>query len=148
MNLVRYRNRRGGPLGRLHDDMDRLFGSFFADWPLGPADRDAWWPAVDVSEQDDMYVVKAELPGVKKEDVEIQVRGHTLTIRGAKEESTEEKDEHYHHVERHYGSFRRDIHLPGDVEFEKVKAACQDGVLTVTLPKSAKAKARKIPVKS
>jgi len=150
MNLMKRRGDSARPLARLRDEMDDLFGRFFEDWDwrrLAPS-HSAWWPSAEVFEQDDRITVKAELPGVKSKDVEVSVHDSTLTIAGEKKEETEHKGEGYYCSERRYGSFRRDIQLPAAVEEDKVEATCRDGVLTVTLPKSEEARARRIEVKS
>jgi len=150
VNLVKRRSDSGRPLARLRDEMDDLFGRFFEDWDrpgLAPL-RGGWWPSVDVSEQDDKIAVRAELPGVKSADVEVSVQNSTLTISGEKKEQTEDKGGGYYHSERRYGSFRRDIQLPAGVDEDKVEATCRDGVLTVTMPKSEEARAKRIEVKS
>jgi len=149
MDIVRRKGRTGGPLGKLHDEMDDLFGRFFEDWgwPLARAHRGAWWPAIDIADKDDAIVVKAELPGLKSEDIEISVSDNVLTISGEKKESTEEKGENFYHVERRYGTFHRDIALPAGVDADKVDAAYRDGVLTVKVPKTEKAKPRRVEIK-
>ena len=143
------RRRRGGPLGRLRDEADDLFGRLFDDWgwPLARSERGAWWPALDIAEHEDVIVVKAELPGMTGDDIEISVTNNVLSISGEKKELTEEKEENYYHVERRYGQFRRDVNLPTDVDAEKVEATYRDGVLTVKVPKSEKAKPRRIEIK-
>jgi len=151
MNLVKRKTDSARPLARFRDEMDDLFRRFFEDWDWGSFSlaplRGGWWPSVDVSEQDDKITVKAELPGVKSDDVEVSVRDSTLTITGEKKEETEDKGEGYYHCERRYGAFRRDIPLPADIEEDRIEATCRDGVLTVTLPKSEQARARRIKVK-
>jgi len=148
MDIVR-RRKAGGPLGHLRDEMDDLFGRFFEDWgwPLARAERGTWWPATDIAEHADAVVLKAELPGMKSDDIEISVVNNTLTISGEKKESAEEKSENYYHVERRYGTFRREIALPPGVDPDKVEAGYRDGVLTVTIPKTEKAKPKRIEIK-
>jgi HSP20 family protein len=126
--------------------MDNLLGSFFGDWELPGLGRHAW-PALDVAETEDGYVVKAEVPGCKADDINIEIHGNVLSISGEKKEEQEKKEKGYYHVERSYGSFRRDINLAGDVDADKIEAACKDGVLTVTLPKSEKTKPTRIKIK-
>jgi HSP20 family protein len=133
-------------LARLHDEMDDLFKSFFGGWPSLAYDR-AVWPAIDVSEEEDAITVKAEVPGCKADDIDISVHGNTLTISGEKKHEEEKKEKGYYHVERSYGSFRRDLTLPSEVDAGKIAATCKDGVLTVTMPKAEKAKAVKIKIK-
>jgi HSP20 family protein len=100
-----------------------------------------------VAEHGDAIVVRAEVPGCKPEEIDISVYGNTLTISGEKKQSKEEKDKGYYHMETTYGSFRRDINLPSDVDSAKVEATCKDGVLSITLPKAEVSKAVKVQVK-
>jgi HSP20 family protein len=108
-----------------------------------------WIPAVDVSETDGEYLVKAELPGMKKEDVKVSVMDGKLTLRGERRHQKEEKTEKLHRVERAYGSFMRSFTLPADVDDSKLAAEYSDGVLRIKLPKSAasKPKAKEIEIK-
>jgi HSP20 family protein len=145
MALVPIHKRSGGDLARLHRDMDDLFGAFFGDWPAFSEHK--VWPAIDVADSENEIVVKAEVPGCKAEDIDISVHGNTLTISGEKKAEEEKKEKGYYHLERSYGSFRRELSLPGSVDPDKVEASCKNGVLTVTMPKSEKEKAKKIRVK-
>jgi HSP20 family protein len=139
----------GAPFGRLHDEMDALFNRFFgSEWPVEAFRSGAWWPAMDIAERENDVLVKAELPGMKADDIEISVQGNVLTISGEKKESTEDKRENYYHAERRYGSFRREVNLSSAVDVDKIKAEYHDGILTVTLPKTEQAKPKKISVKS
>jgi HSP20 family protein len=132
----------------LKQDMDRVFDRFFESrWEELPALGD-WMPKVDVSETKDSVVVKAEIPGMEAKDIQVSLQENVLTITGEKKQEKEEKDERYHRVERTYGSFTRSMRLPAGVEAGKVNAAFKNGVLTVTLPKNAAAKATPIPVKA
>jgi len=133
-------------MARLHDEMDNLLGRFFGDWEW-PVFGQARWPTLDVAEGENEYIVKAEVPGCKASDIDISIHGNVLTISGEKKEEQEKKEKGYYHLERSYGSFRRDVNLGGDVNEGKIEAACKDGVLTITLPKSEKAKATKIKIK-
>ena len=139
MELVRRRSGRGGPLGCLHRDMDKLFGRFFEDWPLARNWDRAWWPALDIAEHDDKILVKAELPGVTAEDIDISVHEGMLTISGEKKHRQEDRGEGYYHVESRCGSFRRDIQLPRTIDPDKVTAAFRDGI--VALPDHNESKA-------
>jgi HSP20 family protein len=103
-------------------------------------------PAVDVFEKDDKFVVKAELPGMKENDIDVSVVGDTLCLRGEKKTETEVKDEDYYRCERSYGTFYRSIPIPSNVDANKIEASFDDGILEVTLPKSVKAKPKKIAV--
>lgn len=131
-------------LGSLQREMDRLFEDFFRRGGLPIR----WGPAVDVMETADSVIVKAELPGIESKDVDISVSGDTLTIKGEKKEEREEKGKSFYRAERSYGSFCRTITLPADVEAEKAKADYKNGVLEITLPKSEKVKAKRIPIKT
>jgi HSP20 family protein len=137
MNLIHYRPRREvspwRPLFDLHTQIDRLFDDVLPGAP-GAA---GFVPAVDVFEKDDKIVVKADLPGIRKEDLEITVQDGTLTLRGKREKTEEVKEEGRYHFERSSGSFQRSIALPAEVDAEKIKAEFKDGVLTIEAPKSA-----------
>jgi HSP20 family protein len=142
------RRTRTPGLGRLRSDLDSLFSRFFDDWgDVNPAHAGTYWPAVDISEREDDLLVRAELPGMTADDIDIEVEGHSLMIRGEKKDETEESGERYHYVERRSGSFQRMIQLPNEVDAEKIDASYKDGVLTVTLPKSEAAKPKRISVK-
>jgi len=106
-----------------------------------------WAPLVDISEDDQEYLIKAELPEVKKEDVKVTAEDGTLTIMGERKFEKEEKNKKYHRVERAYGSFGRSFSLPDDASPAKVSAEFKDGVLTVHLAKDEKAKPQQIEVK-
>jgi HSP20 family protein len=146
MALLSINRRHKGELARLHEEMDDLFDGFFRG--LGrPLVGYKAWPAIDVADKDDAIVVRAEVPGCKAEDIDISVYGNTLTISGEKKETKEEKEKGYYHLESTYGSFRREITLPTDVDDDKIDAICKDGVLSITLPKAEKTKAVKVKVK-
>lgn len=146
MALVPFTKRNRGELARLHNEMDDLFDGFFRG--LGrPFDGYRAWPALDIAEQDDAIIVRAEVPGCKADDIDISVYGNMLTISGEKKETKESKDKGYYHTESVYGSFRREVNLPTDVDPANVEATCKDGVLSITLPKAAKSKAVKVQVK-
>jgi HSP20 family protein len=99
-----------------------------------------------MAETGDSVTIKAELPGLEAKDVDVSIFGNTLTVRGEKKEEREEKDEHYHLVERAHGTFSRVVRLPAAVDVEKIKASFKNGVLTVTLPKTEEARQKAIPV--
>jgi len=113
---------------------------------LFPTDGGEWSPAINVIEKDDKYVVKAELPGVKEEDVEVSVTGDMLTISGEKEEEMEEERRGYYYSESSYGSFSRSITIPSTVDPGKIEANYDKGILEITLPKAAEVKPKKIKV--
>ncbi len=129
------------------EDWERRFEDFFGRPMLRlPVEEKGWMPAVDIFEKDDKFVVKAELPGMKEEDIDVSVVGDTLSIKGEKKTETEVKEEDYYRCERAYGSFYRSIPLPSTVDASKIEANFEDGVLEVTLPKSAEVKTKKIAV--
>ncbi len=153
------------PISELRRQMDRLFEDFTRGWGWPSIAR--WrWPGealdvgrapggvlpvdLDVSEDDKAVLVKADLPGMDKDDVDISIDNGMLTIRGEKKEEREEQERDYYVAERHYGSFRRSFRLPESVDEDKVSASFKQGVLEVTLPKrpEAQRKAKKIEVKS
>jgi len=143
---VKKTERGRSELARLHDEMDNLIGGFFGDWDW-PVWSRSHWPAIDIAEKDNEFVVKAEIPGCKAEDVNISVHGNILTISGEKKAEEEKKEKGYYHMERSYGSFRRDLTLASEVDPAKIEAICKDGVLTITVPKSEKAKPVKVKIK-
>jgi HSP20 family protein len=106
-----------------------------------------WSPAVDIAEDDKEYIVKAELPGLNKENIKVSVEGGVLSIAGERKVEKEEKNKKYHRIERSYGSFTRSFTLPDDASGEKVNAEFKDGVLKVHLPKEEKAKSKSVEVK-
>jgi HSP20 family protein len=146
MALVPFDKRNRNGLARLHTEMDDLFDSFFRGLDRPFAGYKAW-PAIDVAEEDEVIVIRAEVPGCKADDIDISVHGNTLTISGEKKLQEEKKEKGYYHMESTYGSFRRELNLPADVDAGKIDAVCKDGVLSITLPKAATAKAIKIKVK-
>ena len=106
-----------------------------------------WAPLVDITEDEKEYLIKAELPEVKKEDVKLTVNDNVLTITGERKYEKEEKGKKYHRVERAYGSFMRSFTVPEDADEGKVSADYKDGILKVHLPKSEKARPKSIDVK-
>jgi HSP20 family protein len=128
---------------------DEVFGRSFPPsiWRRLPMEQMAWAPAVDVFEKGDKLVVKAEVPGMKEDDIHVSVEGDMLTIRGEKKTESEVKDEDYYRCERSYGSFFRSVALPSTVDASKIEADYEDGVLEVTLPKKPEVKPKKVAVK-
>lgn len=112
--------------------------------PLAVAD---WSPQVDITEDDKEYLVKVEVPGVRKEDLKVRVEGGTLSITGERKSEKEEKGKKFHRIERAYGSFERSFTLPQDADATKVSSAFTDGMLQVHLPKTPNAKPKAIEVK-
>lgn len=135
-----------GRLSDLRDEIDRLFDS-----PLNELTRTSqllsgWTPALDVFEEKDNYVVKAELPGMKKEEIEVSFHDGSLSLSGERQSETKEQDAEVYRAERYFGRFQRTVTLPAAVAAGKIKAAYKDGVLTVTLPKTEEAKPKQIDV--
>jgi HSP20 family protein len=133
--------------------VNQLFDDFFGgrgDRSLAPFGEGwgAFSPQVDLTETEDEIMISAELPGLSDEDIEVSLSGDVLTLSGEKKEEKEEKGKSYYRSERSYGSFRRAIPLPAEVDPEQVEAVFQKGVLTVSLSKTGKTKAKKISVKS
>jgi HSP20 family protein len=148
MTIIPWSRQNQNELSTLHNEMDTLFDQFFGS--LGRPFRGyKAWPALDVAEKDGKVVVRAEVPGCKAEDIDISVYGDTLTISGEKKDSRQEKDnDGWYHLETSYGSFRREITLPAEIDENKIEAVCKDGVLSVTLPKAETTKAVKVKVQS
>ena len=131
-------------------EINRMFSEFFR----GAQEDDgfmppAWKPAVDIVERDEEFIAKVELPGVRKEDVNITVQENTLTIRGEKqqEKKQEKREDKYHRLERFTGSFQRSFTLPGSIKNDGIEAEYADGILTVRLPKAEHAKMKQIEIK-
>jgi HSP20 family protein len=142
-------------LTRWEGDMDRMFENFLGR-RLRPLWTERWWPVagmemaaptVDLYDEKDDIVVKAELPGLEKDDIEVNLTEDRLTIKGEKKKEEEIKKENYYRSERSYGSFVRTLELPTEVQTDKVKAAFKNGVLEIRLPKTEEAKKKEIKVK-
>jgi HSP20 family protein len=134
-------------LASMQDRINRIFGEAYLHNDDDVLNRGDWRPPVDIYENEKHEIVlRAELPGLKKEDLDIRVENNTLTLRGERKRDTQVKQESYHRVERVYGGFTRSFSLPNTVNTEKVEAAFADGVLTVTLPMRDEAKPRTIQV--
>ena len=113
---------------------------------VGEETMGAWSPSCDIYEEGDSIIVKAELPGVEKSDIDVQVENNVLTLRGERKRDKEVKSENLYRTERYYGAFSRSFTLPVTVDTEKIRAEYKDGVLQVTLPKVEEAKPRRIQV--
>lgn len=136
-------------LESLRRDMNRMFEDFFRGDMLAENSffsRD-WTPAVDVVENNDSYILKAELPGMNKDDVKITLENNVLTIRGEKKNELEKKEGNFHRVERSYGVFERSFTIPGTIKANDIDAQYKDGILTLTLLKAEEAKPKMIDVK-
>lgn len=144
--LTKYRPSR--MLTDLQGEVDRLFADFLAPMQEedGAAGLDLWRPRTDLSETDESYKIRLDLPGVDKDDIQVDLQNHTLTIRGERKDVSEEEDERFHRIEKRYGSFSRSFTLPDVDEGGKAEAQFENGVLTVTIPRTEAAGPRRIDV--
>lgn len=135
-------------LETIQNEMNKMFNSSLAGW----GDRDTgllegvWSPAIDVYDSKDNVMVKADIPGMKKEEIEVSVHGDTLIIKGEKKQEKEVKEKDYVRTERFYGSFNRAITLPGAVDASKVNASYKNGVLELVLPKKEESKPKQLKI--
>lgn len=147
MELMRFEPPLRG-LEKLSESLNRFFTTPFDRMPIEESLTVAEWsPAVDIEETDKEYLVKVEIPEVKKENVKVLVEEGTLTIRGERRKEKEEKNARFHRMERTYGSFFRSFTLPVDVDEKKVSAEFADGMLKVHLLKSENAKPKTVEIK-
>jgi HSP20 family protein len=136
-------------VSRLRQEMDRLWEDYF-----GPGRRalqpmeETWMPVIDVSESGDKITIKAEVPGMEPQDIEISMTGDLLTIKGEKKTEKQEEGESYHLVERSYGSLYRSVRMPAPVDPEGIEANYKNGVLTITCPKKEDVKPKTIEIKT
>jgi len=144
-NLIRWEPAR--EMMTLRDAMDRLFDDAFTR-PLRLSDNQWSIPAVDMYQTDNDIVVKAALPGIKAEEVQINVTGDLLTIKGEVRQKEESKEKAYHLREQRWGAFERTLALPTDVVADKAKAEFDNGILTITLPKAEAVKPKTISIKT
>lgn len=136
---------------RFREEMDRMFDEFFNNrWastePFTATTRE-WLPALDVEDAEDRIIIRAEVPGITPEDVHVTISGNMLTISGEKQETAERRNGECWHSERRFGSFKRMIELPGDIDAQSVNAEHVNGVLTITVNRKPGAKPRAVPVK-
>jgi HSP20 family protein len=131
MNLIRWEPFAG------MDEMFNRFPSFFGRWPRFTAEGEPEWaPSADISETGDEYLIRAVLPGVKKEDVEVTYEDGMLTLSGERRQEKEEKEEKFHKIESFYGNFSRSFGLPDAIDANLIRAEAKEGVLTVHVPKT------------
>lgn len=146
-----------GPVRELETmrrEMDRIWEEMFpalrrpfeGPWRQLIGEKGVGTPAIDIIDRGKELVVKADMPGVGKEDIDISLRDDTLTITGAVKSEAETKEDNYYHMERRSSSFSRSVGVPFKVDADKIKASLKDGVLTVTLPKTEAAESKKIKV--
>ena len=146
MDLVRFNPMR--EMNDLRCRVNRMFSDLFTPTVFENQDlqRQSWNPAVDITDNDDSIVIKAELPGVEKKDIHIDVKDRYLTLRGERSTDEEVKEEQVVRRERFYGRFQRVFTLPEAVDVDKIKARHADGLLKIEIPKPATAKPRQITV--
>jgi HSP20 family protein len=127
----------------LFNDFDSWFYNDFFDTEI----EKTWLPAIDIEEKDGKYLVKADLPGLKKEDIHIELKGDYLTLRGERHAEHEDKEKNYHRIERTYGSFQRSFRVPEGLTEKDIKAKYKDGTLELTIPVPEAKKPKAIKVK-
>jgi len=146
MELVRWNPRR--ELFGLHNSINRMFNDFFS--PTVRSDEAVsiwgWNPVVDIYENEENIVIKAELPGVDKNDIVVDVKGRVLTLKGERSTDNAVKEDNYYRQERSYGKFERAFALPVEVDPEKIKADYKDGVLKIDIPKTEENKPRQVTI--
>src|SRR5215475_14428163 len=135
-------------LNALQDRMNRLFDDAGRGWRSDsePAATTSWSPAVDIFETEGEIVVKAELPGMERKDITLNLEKNVLTLKGERRFEKETKDENYHRIERSYGAFSRAFAIPATVDEEHISAEYKDGVLKIALPKKEQAKPKQIRI--
>lgn len=135
--MVEHRPQPRGPFFAVQDEVRRLFQELVHQ-PWGGGSRSlpaSWQPRCDIAETDSAIIVEVELPGVKQQDVQVDVEGDVLRIVGERQSTIEHQSRHYYHTEQSYGRFARELRLPHTVDREAIQAHFQSGVLTITLPK-------------
>lgn len=150
MALMRYQpaTSRFGGLNQLHNEINRLFDSLGSYDEEGGTPATDWMPAVDVTEEENRYVLHADVPGVDPNDIEITLENGVLTIRGQRAAGKTENGQGYRRVERMYGTFFRRFTLPDTADAEKISAQSKHGVLELVIPKQEKVQPRRITVKA
>lgn len=144
MTLMRWKP--FGDLVSMHDKINRLFKDAFNDFDQGSDPLTSWYPATDIFETKDDYVFKLEVPGLSKDDVNIELNDNTLTIKGEKKEEKEIKKENYHRIESSSGKFSRSFTLPRNIDTKKVNAHMENGILELRVAKAEDKKAKAIPI--
>lgn len=136
------------PFRALREEFDDLFNRLSSDWNGNGWLTTEFSPACDVSETTDAFQIRMDVPGIKPDDITVQVTGDSVQISGTRKEEKEEKGKTYHRLERRSGTFSESLRLPTAVNEDKVQAEFHDGVLTVTLPKTEASKIRTVKVKT
>ncbi len=145
MAIVKYNPLR--ELRSMQEQMSRLLDLAWSRETGEELREGVWQPLVDIFENGESVVIRAELPGVDQQDIEVKIEDTTLTIRGERKQDSDVGKENYHRIERCYGPFQRSFSLPHTIEPDKASAACEKGVLTITLPKKNETIPRPITVK-
>ncbi|MDI6701069.1 MAG: Hsp20/alpha crystallin family protein [bacterium] len=130
----------------LRKEIDALFDDRFFGKMLQPYYESNWTPSMDISETDKEFFVTVELPGLKKEDINLSIDNNVLTIEGERKSEKEEKGKTFHRIERSYGKFYRSVTLPKKVDEDNIKASFKDGLLNITIPKVEKEKVKNIEI--
>ena len=144
MAIVRYNPFRD--LRTIQEQMNRLIDLAWTRESGEDIREGAWQPPVDIYENENSVIIKAELPDVDQKDIEVKIEDNTLILRGERKQDESIRKESYHRIERYYGAFQRSFALPLTIDREKVKANCERGVLTITLPKREESKPKQINV--
>ncbi len=145
MNIIRWDPFRD--LATLRERMNRLFEEAYTSrGEKKDMVASTWNPSVDIYETENELVLKAELPGVDEDDIEIKIEDSTLTLKGDRKFEKETKEENYHRIERSYGSFYRSFTLPRNIDQDKIKAESETGILKITMPKKAELKPKKVKI--
>ena len=146
MNLVKWYPWREMPA--LYNRINGMFDDpfFSLDRLADQENLGMWNPAVDLYEKDDHFIIKAELPGINKDDIKVDLKDRVLTLSGERSFDNEVKEENYYRKERSYGKFQRAFTLPADVDSEKIKAEFKDGVLQIEVPKPQDKKAKQVTI--
>jgi HSP20 family protein len=143
MRLVPYFRKTEAPT------VSRLFEEFFDDFPFNGAlaeTRESWMPSVDILEKDGNLILRAELPGMDEDKIDLKLEGNTLTLKGERKMDHEDKESSYHRIESFHGAFTRSFRLPDTLDYDKISADYKNGVLTITIPHKPEVKPREIPV--
>lgn len=132
-------------LARLENEINRIFKELIPEEKL-ETQVVSWSPRVDIYEKDNNLIIEAEVPGAKKEDIEIKIKDNTVVIKGEVKKEEDKKEENYYRSERFYGKFERVFTLPADVKTEEAKASFENGILKLTIPKATGAKEVKVEI--
>ena len=144
MAIVKYNPIRD--LRTMQEQMNRLLDLAWSREAGEELREGVWQPAVDIYEEENFVIIKAELPDIDQKDIEVKIENNTLTLRGERKLDQSVKKENYHRIERYYGAFQRSFVLPQTIDQDGINAVCERGVLTITLPKKDEEKPRQINV--